>query len=389
MQKTRFKTWMASERKRKLNDRTVSSRMSDCERVEEFEGDLDDHFDTDELGQLIERLAYTKEDERHGREPKHNVPISGDIYNVSATLKSAVKLYREFRRSARLGWVPDTQETAAGQRPLPQQGTSRPDAQWPQWPQPTDEVLFKLAQVLAPLVRFLDPAIIGAIAEDNRRHQDEWSARLDLLGIHPAIYLWDGSPCVFPGVRRYAGSTEIAWFRKRSPLDAPPAQCLTLDDNDYPKHLWAFVFTGRPFRKQGPGGYQLAHLLDHKAHGNRWQEELDGSTGAVERTPLFGLFTSAANTAYLPATLLRPTDFSYRLRTLLQRRALALYGNVCRMVPPSLEIRACDNPRWLMERFDWSEPVGDMAHLPAFLAFRRERMNRLIELRRAGPPRAG
>ena len=59
MQKTHFKTWMASERK--FNDRTISSRMSNCERVEEFEGDLDSHFDADGLRQLIERLAYTKE----------------------------------------------------------------------------------------------------------------------------------------------------------------------------------------------------------------------------------------------------------------------------------------------------------------------------------------
>lgn len=377
MQKMRFKTWMASERK--LNSRTIGSRTSNCERVEEFEGDLDDHFDADRLRQLIERLAYNKEDERCGRKPKHNVPISGDIYNGSATLKSAVNLYREFRESVRLGWVPGTQETTVGRRPLPQQGTSRPNAQWPQWPQPTDEALLKLVQVLAPLVRFLDPAIIGAITEDNRRHRDEWSARLDELGVHPAIYLWDDSPCAFPGVRRYAGSTEIAGFRKRLSLDVPPAQCLALDDNDYPKHLWAFVCTGRPFRKKGPDGYQLAHLLDHKTHGNRWQEELDGSTDAVERTPLFGLFTSAANTAYLPAALLRPTDFSYRLRTLLQRRALALYGNVCRMVPPYLAIKACDNPLWRVERFDWSEPAGDMAHLPDFLAFRRKCMNELIK----------
>ena len=101
MQKTHFKTWMASERK--FNDRTISSRMSNCERVEAFEGDLDAHFDANGLKQLIERLAYTKEDEQYGRKPKHNVPISGDIYNGSATLKGAVNLYRKFRESVRLG----------------------------------------------------------------------------------------------------------------------------------------------------------------------------------------------------------------------------------------------------------------------------------------------
>ena len=49
-------------------------------------------------------------------------------------------------------------------------------------------------------------------------------------------------------------------FRKRAKSSEAPPQCLSLDDNDYPKHLWSFVFTGRPFRKRGPAGYQLAHL---------------------------------------------------------------------------------------------------------------------------------
>ena len=70
----------------------------------------------------------------------------------------------------------------------------------------------------------------------------DWSARLEAIGIDPAIYLWDGSPCAFPGIRRYAGSAEIALFRQRVTASEVSPQCLALDDNDYPKHLWAFVF---------------------------------------------------------------------------------------------------------------------------------------------------
>ena len=351
--KRQFETWLAV---RGLGSGTIASRISNCERVEEFEGDLDAQFAADRLTRLLERLTYSTEDERFRRKPNHTVPIAGNIRNGSATLKSAVKLYHAFRNSS---------------------------THWPRWPQPTDEALFKLAQVLAPLVRFLNPAIIGAIAEDNHRHRAEWSDRLKEFGIDPASYLWDGSSCTFPGVRRYAGRKEISWFRKRSTRARYPAQCLALDDNDYPKHLWAFVFTGRPFRKRGPDGYQLAHLFDHKANGNRWQEELDIPAGAGEPQPLFGLFTSAANAAYLPAAFLRPTDFSFELRSLLQRRATALYGNVCSLLPPPLGVKACDDPMWRLERFAWSEPSGDMTHVPAFLVFRRERINELIGQRRA------
>ena len=383
MHRKRFERWLDTVRG--LDARTIRSRIGNCERVEKFEGDLDGQFEADALRRLMERLTFSAEDERYGRKPQHNVPIAGNVRNGSATLKSAVNLYREFRGSARPGQVVGMPERLSGPRPSLLR-THPSMGQWPNWPRPSDGALFALAQVLAPLVRFLHPAIIGAIAGDNRRHRAEWSERLNALGIDPAIYLWDGSPCAFPGVRRHAGSREIAVFRKQSMPDTPPAQCLALDDNDYPKHLWAFVFTGRAFRKQGPVGYQLAHLFDHKAHGNRWQKELDVPKGVAEPPPLFGLFTSAANAAYLPAAFLRPTDFSWTLRALVQRRALELYGDVCRIVPPPLEVKAYDDPIWPLERFGWSAPAGDLTHVPAFLTFRRERMNALIEHRRAARP---
>ena len=144
---------------------------------------------------------------------------------------------------------------------------------------------------MAPFVRFLDPGIVGAVVEDNRRFGGEWSTSLEAHGIDPAIYLWEGPPCAFPGVRRYAGSTEIAVFRKRAESSEAPPQCLSLDDNDYPKHLWSFVFTGKPFRKRGPDGYQLAHLFDHKEYGNRWCDELDAPPGVGEPVLPYGLFT--------------------------------------------------------------------------------------------------
>ena len=115
---------------------------------------------------------------------------------------------------------------------------------------------------MAPFIRFLDPGIVQAVVDDNRRMTTAWSGQLEAARIDPAIYLWDGSPCAFPGVRRYSGSTEIAAFRKRAMPEEAPPQCLEVDDNDYPKHLWAFVFTGKPFRKRGPGGYQLSPGLD-------------------------------------------------------------------------------------------------------------------------------
>lgn len=370
MREAPFSDWLKNERG--LNDRTVGSRISNCRRVERHEGDLDGHYDSDELGSLLQRLDP--------RRPGHGISIAGDVYNGTATLKSAVALYRDFRKGARRpvasGGIPEV-------RRLKRRQVTGPKTQWPAWPHPKDEDLLELARTMAPFVRFLDPGIVETVTEDNRRFGNEWSASLYALGIDPAIYLWEGSPCAFPGVRRYAGSTEIAVFRKRTETVEAPPQCLSLDDNDYPKHLWAFVFTGKPFRKRGPAGYQLAHLFDHKEYGSRWHDELDAPPGFEGSVLPYGLFTSAANSVYAPDAFLRPTDFSLRLRSLIQRRAQQLYDSVCCLAPPPLKVKPCADPDWAVDNFRWSAPVGGVESVTDFLEFRRRRIDELIERRSA------
>ena len=202
------------------------------------------------------------------------------------------------------------------------------------------------------------------------------------MSIDPDIYLWESSPCAFPGVRRYAGSQEIAQFRKRAG-DSPerPADCLRLDDNDYPKHIWAFVFTGKAFRKLGPQGYQLAHLADHKVHGNRWREEfaVESTTNPPpDRLSLFGLYTSPSNLAYVPSNFLKPTDFSGTLRALLLSRAYQLYGSIARLAPTPLVERTELNSKLHPDNFQWGDCVGAVEHVDAFLKFRKQRMDELI-----------
>ena len=305
---------------------------------------------------------------------------SSEVSNGMAMQENAVVPYRDFRDAG--GGRADSAEASAKQQPQARR-TRKPVADWPVWPTPSDGELLELARAMTPFVRYLDPGIVYAVIEDNRRMRADWSSRLQALGIDPAIYLWEGSPCAFPGVRWYAGSTENAVFRKRASADEFPEQCLALDDNDYPKHLWAFAFTGKPFRKRGPNGYQLAHLFDHKEHRNRWREELDILPSAMEPSLPYGLFTSAANSAYVPGAFLRPTDFSRRLRSLIQRRALQLYGNICRIVPSPLAVKPCEDPNWALDNFQWSAPTGCMDSVPDFLKFRRERMGELFDKRHA------
>ena len=94
----RFKAWLGSERG--LAEGTINSRVSNCKTVERYEGDLDVQFRADGLAGVMDRLTYSKEDVQFRRKPKHKVPINGNLYDGTATLKVAVRLYREFRRSA-------------------------------------------------------------------------------------------------------------------------------------------------------------------------------------------------------------------------------------------------------------------------------------------------
>jgi hypothetical protein len=184
---------------------------------------------------------------------------------------------------------------------------------------------------------------------------------------------------MFPGVRRYAGSSEIAQFRRRMTAERVP-DALALDDNSYPKAIWSFVFRGKPFQNQGPPGYALAHLADHKTYKNRGHVEFDTQTIAEISKPIFGLYTSISNTVYMPDNLIRLTDFSFMLRNLVQRKAVSLYGGFCNLLPPPLSFRANDATAWSLNNFQWSEPVGTSEHLAVFLAYRQGRIENLLSI---------
>jgi hypothetical protein len=197
-------------------------------------------------------------------------------------------------------------------------------------------------------------------------------------GVNPSLYLWERSACAFPGVRRYMGSTEIARHRRRADVTARLENALTTDDNDYPKHIWSYVYRGQRFQKQGPSGYALGHLIDHKKYKNRAREELVVDDNVTSLPALFGLFSSVANTVYMPTGLIRPTDFSFSLRNLIQRKALEIYGSFCKLLPPHLSIRPAASDEWSLDAFRWCEPVGTLAYVPAFLKYRNEEMERLL-----------
>ncbi|MGN0078270.1 MAG: hypothetical protein ACI36V_05730 [Coriobacteriales bacterium] len=85
-----------------LKRSTCQSRISNCAKVERYEGDLDLHYERDRLESLLQRLSYTADDERREHPARHSVPLAGSLRRGSAPLKSAVTLYRDFKDSQHL-----------------------------------------------------------------------------------------------------------------------------------------------------------------------------------------------------------------------------------------------------------------------------------------------
>ena len=97
MKEKEFMNWMVNSDG--LSNPTAMSRLSNCRRVCEFEGNLDEHYEKDGCRGLLLRLDYTKLDEQACLPARHSIPIDGNIYNGTATFRQAVRKYIAFRDS--------------------------------------------------------------------------------------------------------------------------------------------------------------------------------------------------------------------------------------------------------------------------------------------------
>ena len=101
MMRDKFKDWLETyylgRDNKFLTKNSISSILSRCYRIEEAEGDLDSHYNTDNMLILIDKLTYTQEDYRTNARAKHQININGNILTGTASLKKSAKLYKKFR----------------------------------------------------------------------------------------------------------------------------------------------------------------------------------------------------------------------------------------------------------------------------------------------------
>ena len=92
--KPTYREWLEQQR---YLDVTVNAQVYRAERVEEYYGDLDGHYEDDRLQSVISELKYSREDELQ-KKPNHTkIPFEGNIRNNLASYRNATERYRRFR----------------------------------------------------------------------------------------------------------------------------------------------------------------------------------------------------------------------------------------------------------------------------------------------------
>lgn len=90
MKEKDFKSYLKND----LNygDATVTSRINNLKRIEKHYGDLDEIFEKDQFLKLFSLFTLKKR-----QKAKHQIEIKGEAYTGTATLKSALGLYYEYK----------------------------------------------------------------------------------------------------------------------------------------------------------------------------------------------------------------------------------------------------------------------------------------------------
>jgi len=178
-----------------------------------------------------------------------------------------------------------------------------------------------LAIILAGLAYHISPEIVKYIVERNKvdfnYFKKLFEGKIDIEN-----YLFEGSDCVFPGVRRYvSGEGEKQKYNIKYRA--------IIDDNTFPRHIWCFLlngkcYTGPNWKETNLEEFELAHIFTHK------ESEIDNEkiffNEINKNINPYGEFTSAANVVLLPKGTVRPTDNSPVLKSIFYKRYIELYS---------------------------------------------------------------
>ena len=93
--KSSYESWLKQQ---DYASATVQAQMHRGGRVEKHYGDLDEHYDRDQLRVVIGELKYSTADERSNKPNPSKIPFSSNIRKNLADYRHAIERYCKFRR---------------------------------------------------------------------------------------------------------------------------------------------------------------------------------------------------------------------------------------------------------------------------------------------------
>lgn len=373
MQESQFYNWLINN---EYDKKTISSRLSNCRRIEEFERNLDEHFANDSGVTLIHRLEYSSQDQRNGTQAKHNIPINGNIYNGTATFRSAANLYFKFRSSGNTKNSNNRAKTIIRRtNTMPNRPNNSSNSNRTETPiNKINEFEYDICKILTQLCYHIHPKIIQQIQEENVRQykyfKNLFSGLIDIEN-----YLFTGSACVFPGIRRFvSGQGKKKQYNEKYKA--------IIDDNTFPRHLWCFLvnnktYNGPNWKESGLNQYELAHIFTHKHTELEFEKEFFKSFDSQIHP--HGDFTCACNIVILPKGTVRPTDNSKTIKSIFYKRYIELYGET--PLQGRNEFICNKVPDWY-NRLQWNEPfcpVNWEERVNNLISYRTKRLAQLVE----------
>jgi len=206
-----------------------------------------------------------------------------------------------------------------------------------------------LGIILSQLAYHIHVDIINYI-QDRNISDYQYFSNLFKDKIDVNEYLFNGSACVFPGVKRYirGQGNKFKYNEKYKAI---------LDDNAFPRHIWCFLINGKTYngpnwKITGLEQYEIAHIFSHKDSELEIEQKYFSSMRNGMRP--YGDFTCAANTVLLPKGTVRPTDNSTLLKSIFYKRYIELYGESTLGGRQGFKMEL--TPSWYSD-LKWNDPV--------------------------------
>lgn len=218
------------------------------------------------------------------------------------------------------------------------------------FPNKAENIERDIALALGKVCHHIHPKIVQRIIDENIKVKPEFQKFLG--NSNSDIFLYNGSDCVFPGVRRHINSEKQGtWKNNINPNDNT-----ILNDNTFPRHIWAFLTMNKPYegnmwKISGLSDFELAHIFGHKVDEKQLEKEV---FKYYDESKLpYSYFTSASNVVLIPNGLMKPTDKFKSIKIVFYKRHIDLYGN-------NLNAESQFDNRFVPSWYDeikWNEPV--------------------------------